>query len=158
MSKKHQRPWIRHRRRWAFGLTVLAALGPSQALAGERIAGPVAATVVRVVDGDTLTVEAAIWIGQRLTVNARIRGIDTPELRGACPREKTLAGAARIELRRMVDARTVQLTNVENDKFGGRVVADVHTVDGDLGTHMIVTGHARAYDGGRRGSWCAAAS
>ena len=123
--------------------------------AGERIAGPVAARVLRVVDGDTLIVEAAIWIGQRIVVNARIRGIDAPELRGHCRREKAMARAARDTLSRIAETGGVTLTDIENDKYGGRVVADVATDDGvDLGKHMRASGLARAYDGGARGGWC----
>ncbi len=143
-------------RGWAacVGLTVVLGL-PATAGAGDRIAGPVAARVVRVIDGDTLTVEATIWIGQRITVNARIRGIDAPELRGACPREKTMARAARAALAGFAEARAVTLTGIENDKYAGRVVADVATDEGiDLGARMLAAGLARAYDGGGRGGWC----
>ena len=83
-------------RRCAFGLALALLPGtPAATDAADSIAGPVAAEVLRVVDGDTLTVEAAIWVGQRITVNARIRGIDTPELRGRCPRESAMATVAR---------------------------------------------------------------
>ncbi len=134
---------------------VLALCLPTAAGAAERIAGPVSANVLRVVDGDTLTVEATIWIGQRITVSARIRGIDTPELRGDCPREKAMAEAARATLADLADARPVVLTAIENDKYAGRVIADVATADGiDLGTYMLAAGLGRAYDGGGRRGWC----
>jgi endonuclease YncB( thermonuclease family) len=128
---------------------------PTAGNAGESIAGPVSATVVRVVDGDTLTVDATIWIGQHLTVNARIRGIDAPELHGACEREKTMAEAAKAKLAGIAEARPVRLINIENDKYGGRVLADIETAEGtNLATYMLATGLARAYDGGNRGGWC----
>jgi endonuclease YncB( thermonuclease family) len=128
------------------------------AVAGERLGGPVSATILRVVDGDTLHVEAAIWIGQRITVNVRIRGIDTPELRGDCHREKAMAEAAKSELARLTRTGAIQLRDIENDKYAGRVLADVETAAGiDVAAHLLATGHARAYDGGGRGGWCAIA-
>jgi endonuclease YncB( thermonuclease family) len=139
-------------------LAVVAALlfgGGGLAAAAEVIPGPVPAEVVRVVDGDTVTVEATIWLGQRLTVNARIRGIDTPELHGACAREKAMAEAAQSTLAGILEARAVRLTNIANGKYAGRVLADVATDDGiDVATFMLGTGLARAYDGGARAAWC----
>ena len=141
----------------AFGLAM--ALGPAVALAGERLPGPFVATVVEVIDGDTLSVEVPVWLGVALSTKVRLKGIDTPEIHGRCPREKSLAADAR---RRLADAATqqVRLTNVEGDKYYGRVEADVATVpDGqDLSAVMLASGLARSYDGGKRASWCGVAS
>ena len=105
-------------------------------------------------DGDTIAVTAQVWIGLSITINVRIRGIDTPEIRGSCPYEKTLAIAARDRLALLVGG-AVRLANVENDKFGGRVVADVSAGQGiDLGAAMIAGGFARSYFSGPRGEWC----
>ena len=130
-------------------------LGIGAARAAEMIAGPIPAKVVRVIDGDTLTVEATIWLGQRLTVNARVRGIDTPELHGACQREKAMAEAARSALAKVAEAHAVRLTNIANGKYAGRVLADVETDDGtDVAAYMLATGLARPYDGSARAGWC----
>jgi endonuclease YncB( thermonuclease family) len=137
----------------AVTLVLLAGIGTANA--AELIPGPVPARVVRVIDGDTLTVEATIWLGQRLTVNARVRGIDTPELHGACEREKAMAEAARSALARMTEAGAVRLTNIANGKYAGRVLADVATDDGtDVAAYMLATGLARPYDGSARAGWC----
>ena len=61
------------------------------AVAADRLAGPVQAEVLRVLDGDTGEVEARIWLGQTLRTLVRIRGADTPELHGKCARERDLA-------------------------------------------------------------------
>ena len=123
--------------------------------AAEPIPGPVPARVVRVIDGDTLKVEARIWIGQYIVVNARIRGIDTPELRGDCAAEIENAKAAREALEEIVSPGPVRLLNVDQDKFGGRVVADVTASEsGDVATNMLESGHARPYSGGKRQPWC----
>jgi endonuclease YncB( thermonuclease family) len=52
----------------------------TQALAREEISGPVAAKILRVVDGDTLLVEAQPWPQQTMEVYVRIRGIDAAEI------------------------------------------------------------------------------
>lgn len=134
------------------GFLMLAA---AEAPAAERLAGPVSARVIQVVDGDTLTVEARIWIDVRIFVKARIRGIDAPELRGACDREKDMAAEAKAALAAIAEARLVHLSNIEHDKYAGRVIADVATTAGtDLAGHMLAAGLARPYDGGTRGTWC----
>jgi endonuclease YncB( thermonuclease family) len=56
--------------------------------------GPIPAEVLEVVDGDTLTVRALIWLGQVVETNVRVDGIDTPEIRARCDRERKLAAEA----------------------------------------------------------------
>ena len=121
----------------------------------ETLPGPIAAEVIRVVDGDTLALRARIWIGMDIVVNARIRGIDAPELRGRCATEKTLARSARAYLASLAADGRVRLAGIENDKYAGRVLADVVTENGvDLGAAMLESGLARPYDGGARAPWC----
>lgn len=111
--------------------------------------------VVRVYDGDTITVNIEQWppiAGQE--VGIRVRGIDAPEIRGECPEEKVRARAARdfalLELRA---AETVELRAIDRGKYF-RVVADVY-VDGDLlADRLVKEGLARKYDGGPRSGWC----
>jgi endonuclease YncB( thermonuclease family) len=138
-------------------LVVLAATSPVSA--GETFNGPVAASVVAVVDGDTLEVSARIWLGIDIATRVRIRGIDTPELHSRCAQEKAMAEAARARLVSLA-GDNVRLTNIANDKYGGRVDADVATAAGaDLAAAMIATGLARRYDGkGERADWCPVAS
>jgi endonuclease YncB( thermonuclease family) len=100
-------------------------------------------------------VRVAIWLGQELRVLVRIRGVDAPEMRGRCPAEKARAEDAAAALRELVSEGTVLLTRIEGEKYFGRVLADVATPDGsDLAAALIAGGHARAYDGGARRSWC----
>lgn len=134
-------------------LAGLAATGPAGA--AERIAGPVEATVERVLDGDTLAVRAHIWLGQEVAVLVRIRGIDTPELRGRCAAERARAVEARAALAEAVAGGPVVLSRIEPDKYGGRVLADVSAAGvSAVGHHMIAQGFARAYAGRSRGGWC----
>ena len=139
-----------------FLFTVAGNLGPA---AAETLSGPVEADVIRVVDGDTLAVRARIWIGLDLVVNARIRGIDTPEIAGKCEREKALAEAARMHLAGVIGDGAVRLRRIENDKYAGRILADIVTDSGiDLRETMLESGLARPYDGGARDPWCGLAS
>ena len=61
----------------------------------QSVPGPVPAKVLRVIDGDTLMVRARIWIGQEIEIKVRLAGVDAPELRAKCERERILARPAR---------------------------------------------------------------
>lgn len=124
--------------------------------APRTLSGPIPATVVRIVDGDTLEVRAHIWLGQSVQTMVRVDGIDTPELRGRCPAEKALAQEARTRVATLLPPGSpVALHGVTLGKFAGRVVARIQAADGtDLGASLIAAGLARAYDGGGRKPWC----
>ena len=123
-------------------------------LAATGLDGPVPAKVVRVIDGDTLEVEARIWLGQSVDVHVRITGIDTPELRGACAAEREAALSARRFLEQRLAGTEVQLRDLAYDKYGGRVLARVIDKNGDVGTALVQSGLARPYAGGTRRPWC----
>jgi endonuclease YncB( thermonuclease family) len=134
-------------------LTVYAASGD----AADRVEGPVEAEVLNVIDGDTLALRVHIWIGQTVDMHVRIAGIDAPELHGRCPSERARAAAARDFLAQRVAGQKLRLEDVRNDKYGGRVIAEVRDGQGaDIGTALLTRGLARAYDGGRREGWCGA--
>ena len=125
------------------------------ACAAERIAGPVEADIVEIIDGDSLRVRARVWPGHFVEVILRVRGIDTPELRAACQGERALALAARATLQRLVGREAVTLVNIGGGKYFGRVLADVRLADGsDLTARMLDAAPARIYHGGRRAGWC----
>ncbi len=116
------------------------------------IAGPVAAEVIRVVDGDTILVSARPWPQQRVDVFVRLRGIDAPEMRSRCAEARSAARTARDLLSRLVlGGDPLFLTEVSGDKYFGRVVADVHLADGRNPAHdLIAAGLVSPYDGGRK--------
>jgi|CXWL01.1.fsa_nt_gi endonuclease YncB( thermonuclease family) len=130
---------------------VLATLGPR-----DPLPGPIPAAVLRVVDGDTLSVRARIWINQDLETSVRILGIDAPELNGACEGERNKAQEARLFLEQRTENRLIVLYDISNDKYGGRVVARVTTESGeDLGASLLSQGLAVAYEGrGAKAKWC----
>jgi hypothetical protein len=57
----------------------------------RSVAGPVSARIVRIIDGDTLEVEAHPWPGHSVRVSVRLRGIDTPERRSQCADQRAAA-------------------------------------------------------------------
>ncbi|MFM2129700.1 MAG: hypothetical protein RL477_1246 [Pseudomonadota bacterium] len=123
--------------------------------AREVLPGPVAAQVLKVLDGDTLMVRARIWVGQDIEIRVRIFGIDAPELRGRCEEEKLRARQARDFVRDAVASGRVRLHLIQYDKYAGRVLARVETESGrDLGAALLAAKLARAYDGGTRAGWC----
>jgi endonuclease YncB( thermonuclease family) len=134
-------------------IAVLLAL-PGVAMAADAIPGPIVAAVVRVYDGDTLTVNAYPWPGMTIRTAVRVNGIDTPEIRGLCDAEKELAKQARDYVRATVGEH-VQLTNITLGKYAGRIIADVLLADGrSLAALLITEGLGREYDGGQRERWC----
>jgi endonuclease YncB( thermonuclease family) len=142
-------------------LSLLAALlvaKPECASAAEMLSGPYTASVERVVDGDTLAVRVTVWLQQEVHVLVRLRGIDAPELRGDCDLERIRAAEAAAALQHLVAAGAVQLTEIEGDKYHGRVIADVTTEAGDVGEALVAQGFVRSYDGGARQGWCAVGS
>ncbi len=123
----------------------------------DPLPGPVPAELQRVVDGDTVRVEATIWIDLRLDILVRIRGIDAPELNGDCPEERAGAEAATTALAAALGQGPLRLTSIEDDKYFGRVVADIVTGTGvSITEAMLATGLVRPYDGGTRQPWCPA--
>lgn len=113
------------------------------------------AQVLRVIDGDTVAVRVVVWLGQELVTKVRLKGIDAPEINGACPSEIQRAIAARDALVALIDAQPVLLTQVGQDKYGGRVVARLVVASGqDAGAALVAAGHARPWRGRRETAWC----
>ena len=122
------------------------------------LAGPIAAQVVEVIDGDTIRVRARIWLNQDVETLVRLVGVDTPELKARCPAERALALQARAFTESALTTAEgslahVALRDVRFDKFGGRVLARIATdADADLGQALVQAGFARPYAGATRAS------
>ena len=102
------------------------------------------ATVVKVYDGDTLTVDIDLGFGVFLKKQkVRLRGIDTPEIRGA---ERKMGLIARDRVRELVLNRAV-LIQTHKDKKGkyGRWVADVYINTTSLSEILLNEGLATSY-------------
>ena len=111
--------------------------------------------VIRTIDGDTFEARVHLWPGLDLTTRIRLRGIDAPELKAACPQELQLAEAAGNALRGVLGEGEVTIYNIGPDKYNGRVVADAATRRTDnISAALLAVGHVRSYGGGRRSGWC----
>lgn len=137
-------------------LALLTILAFAPARAAEILTGPASATVLEVIDGDTITVSARIWLGQAVETRVRLAGIDTPELRGDCQAERELAARAREWLVESLSSGQVVLTEIRYGTYAGRVVARISTVGTpDIADTLIAAGLARPYGGrGARPDWC----
>ena len=114
------------------------------------------AIYVRNYDGDTITFNLPSLhpiIGEKISI--RVNGIDTPEMRGKCEKEKYDAKQAQQMVADILkDAEQIVLKNIERGKYF-RIVADV-IVDGEsLGGMLVESGFAIRYDGGKKKkNWC----
>lgn len=135
------------------GIATLAALLPGLALANY---GTVTVDeVVRVYDGDTITVNIRDWpplLGQEIGI--RVNGIDTPEIRGECDEEKALAYQAKdLVIQTLAGAEVIELRNLDRGKYF-RVVADVYVDGVNISETVLAAGLAHEYDGGTKQGWC----
>jgi len=115
-------------------------------------------------DGDTCTFilhGKALPAATRLYV--RLRGIDAPELRNVCPRERRLAQDARIRLRAMLrHAKHIELVDVVHARRGRygrhlqrhRVLATVLADGVNVGRVLVKQGLARRLGRRPRPAWC----
>jgi endonuclease YncB( thermonuclease family) len=127
--------------------------GPRPAEAALRAGYP--ATVLYINDGDTFEARVRIWPGMEVTTKVRLRAVDAPEMKYRCEDERVKAAAARDALAVMLRQGSVTITNVGQDKYGGRVDADVATAGtANVADALLAKGLVRSYDGGRRESWC----
>ena len=114
------------------------------------------ALYIRNYDGDTITFNLPNLhpiIGDKISI--RVNGIDTPEIRGKCDKEKYDAKQAKEMVADILkDAERITLKNMERGKYF-RIMADV-IVDGeDLGEVLVEAGMAIRYDGGKKThKWC----
>jgi endonuclease YncB( thermonuclease family) len=116
-----------------------------------HVDGPVAAELVSIIDGDTVLVNARPWPQQTISVMVRLRGIDTPELKSRCPLERERARAARDLLEQRLRTGDIALSDIDADKYFGRVVARLTFGEADDASDLLLAaGLARPYDGGKK--------
>ncbi len=109
------------------------------------------AVYLRNYDGDTITFNLPGLhpiIGEKISI--RVNGIDTPEMRGGCAKEKYDAQQAKEMVADILkDAERIDLKNMEREKYI-RIAADVF-VDGEsLADILVETGTAIQYYGGKK--------
>lgn len=120
------------------------------------VANAVPAVVDYIFDGDTFSAGVKLDADVEITVRVRLINVDTPEMNGKCVAEKIMAQNARDLLGVLIPRGTVvELENIKDDKYLGRINANVILPDGrDVGRVMIDSGLARPYSGGKRAPWC----
>ena len=107
-------------------------------------------------DGDTITFNLPKLhpiIGKKISI--RVDGIDTPEIKGKCEKEKYEAQQTRDMVADiLMDAEQITLKNMKRGKYF-RIVADV-IVDGEnLSDMLIEAGVAIKYSGKKKNhQWC----
>lgn len=120
--------------------------------------------VLRVIDGDTLEVNASVWVswdGQARVIKnpvkvrlvSRVGGIDTPELTGSSPCEKVLAYQAKAFVEGWVSAGETSMVPEGLDTFS-RPLVRLERGSEDLGSLLIQVGLAKPYVKGVAPVWC----
>jgi len=106
-------------------------------------------------DGDTCYVQMFGLPEPLGKLSVRLGGMDTPEKRGKCAKEKEAALKARDFLEISIKlAHTITLVDAQWDKYGGRIRGDLFIDGKPFAEKAIKAGHARPYNGGKRKGWC----
>ena len=114
-------------------------------------------TVRRVIDGDTIDVDADLGFDVSIKLRLRFAGINTPESRTRNLEDKALGLAAKARLKEILEsADSVEFESHGKGKFG-RVLATPYVVLNDKRSDvcqiLVREDHARLYDGGQREPW-----
>ncbi len=112
--------------------------------------------VTSIYDGDTFRVNISSYldiIGKRVPI--RINGIDTPELRAKCIKEKNLAKKAKqLTVSILRSAKIIELRNMKRGRYF-RIIADVYVDNQNIADILIEKNLAVEYDGGTKNkNWC----
>jgi len=116
------------------------------------------ANIIRVIDGDTVVIEATFLpapLKKELAI--RIYGVDTPEkgFRAKCSSEDQKGQMATQFTKQLVSSsQKHQVVIYDWDKFGGRVLGDIVLNGKSLRSMLIQNSFAREYYGDAKQSWC----
>lgn len=113
---------------------------------------------LKITDGDTIKLDVSKEspLVKKLGLSVRIKGIDTPEKapRAKCDKENILGQQATIFTTYLIGNKELLLSEVKNDKYGGRIVANVKVGGVDIAQELLKKGLARVYNGEKKKSWC----
>ena len=125
---------------------------PSSLAAEQQYTWP----VINVIDGDTIHIEMQELPLPLRKILIRVNGVDTPEKGhlAKCQREKDFSIKATEFTKAFVKEGQVVFKNPKWDKYGGRIDADVYVNGKNLTEELIKQGLGKAYDGGKKQSWC----
>ena len=113
---------------------------------------------VKITDGDTIKLDVSKEspLIKKLGLSVRIKGIDTPEKgsKAKCDKENVLGQQATKFTNDLVGNKELLLSEVKNDKYGGRIVANVKVGGVDIAQELLKKGLARVYNKEKKKSWC----
>ena len=135
----------------------IAAWLISPAARAETYPGPYRIEVIRVIDGDTILVNAHAWPGIHIRTSLRLDGIDTPEKgwRAQCPAERKAGETATAYTQQWLRQHSnLQATHIRRGKYAGRILGQIVSGPNNLADDLLQAGHARPYNGRKRGGWC----
>lgn len=113
--------------------------------------------VAHIIDGDTFVGDVILADKTEvISVKVRLRNVDTPEIHGNCESEIKRALYAKQRLGELIPVgSTIEINNIKNDKYAGRIDANVYdSAKRDVGNVLVKEKVGRAYSGGKRKSWC----
>ena len=107
--------------------------------------------IVSVYDGDTFKISLGCSLAAYCDkVSVRVRGVDTPEMKGKTAREKELAKKAKAFTKDFLAQKPVALRNCGRDKYF-RLLCDVSNGEGkDLARELIKRDLGYSYEGGKK--------
>ena len=113
---------------------------------------------VKITDGDTIKLDVSKEspLIKKLGLSVRISGIDTPEKgsKAKCKKESELGQQATKYTTELVGNKELLLSEVKNDRYGGRIVANVKVGGVDIAQELLKKGLARVYNDEKKKSWC----
>ena len=113
---------------------------------------------VKITDGDTIKLDVSKEspLVKKLGLSVRIKGIDTPEKgsKAKCDKENILGQQATVFTTYLIGNKELFLSQIQNDKYGGRIVATVKVGGVDIAQELLKKGLARVYNGEKKKSWC----
>jgi micrococcal nuclease len=109
------------------------------------------AKVIKVYDGDTITVAAKLPFDTSpiYRFSVRLRSIDSPEIKGESEQECIQAIKSRDALHDLIFGKIIELKNNGKEKYG-RLLADIYYNDIHVNRWMVDQGYAVKYDGGKK--------
>ncbi|MBR5904442.1 MAG: thermonuclease family protein [Alphaproteobacteria bacterium] len=115
------------------------------------------AVVKKIIDGDTFIAKVTLADGiEVMSISVRLKNVDTPELHGKCESEIKRAQYAKQRLGELIPVGSqVEIKNIRNDKYPGRIDANVFdSANRDVGLVLVQENVGRPYGGEKRKSWC----
>ena len=137
-------------------LFILILLLFSSIQAKENFANVKVDKVTSIYDGDTFRANIKGYpniIGKSISI--RINGIDTPEIKCKCKKEKQLSQKAKqFTINILRSAKIIVLKNLKRGKYF-RIIADVYADDKNLAQELIKNNLAVIYNGDTKiKDWC----